>query len=328
MKKVVSIGGGTGSYTVLTGLKKKDLDLTAVVTVADSGGSTGRLRDEFGFLPVGDFRMAMVALADANGENDVLRELFLYRFEKGPGLRGHNFGNLLLTALTDIFGSEDRAFEYASRILRVKGKVLPITNEPITLIAEYEGGKIIMGETHIDEPYVKHDGTKRIVNLTVQPKTRMNKRTRQAISEADLIILGPGDLYTSTLANLVVSGVSSNVRDSKAKIAFVVSLINKYGQTYGFKVSDYVAEIKKYLSVYPDFVIINIDKLPNSTLARYKEEKGFPPEDDLKGSKKYKIIRESLLAKDIIKRKSGDTVKRSLIRHDSDKLADVLMELI
>jgi len=327
MKKVLSIGGGTGSYTVLTGLKKKDLDLTAVVTCADSGGSTGRLRDEFGFLPVGDFRMAMVALADANGDNDVLRELFLYRFEKGPGLRGHNFGNLLLTALTDIFGSEDKAFEYASRTLRVKGKVLPITNEAVTLIAEYEDGNIIIGETHIDEPHPKHDSTKRIVNLSIQPKARMNKRTKQAILEADMIVLGPGDLYTSTIANLVVPGVSANIRDSKAKVVFVVSLINKFGQTYGFKVSDYVDEIHKYLGFYPDYVVVNTDKMSRKALARYKEEKGFPPEDDLKETKKYKIIREGLLAKDIIKRKSGDEVKRSLIRHDSDKLADVLYRL-
>jgi len=328
MKKVVSIGGGTGSYTVLTGLKKKDLDLTAVVTCADSGGSTGRLRDEFGFLPVGDFRMALVALADTNGDNDVLRELFLYRFEKGLGLRGHNFGNLLLTALTDIFGSENRAFEYASRILRVRGKVLPITNEPITLIAEYENGKIIIGENHIDEPHIKHDGTKRIINLTVQPKTRMNKGTKKAILEADLIVLGPGDLFTSTIANLVVSGVSSNITKAKAKIVFVVSLINKYGQTYRFNVSDYVAAIKKYLGAYPDYVIINTDTLPEKTLERYKGEKGFPPNDDLKETKKYKIIRKSLLTGDVIKRKSGDTVKRSLIRHDSDKLAEVLMTLL
>jgi len=328
MKKVVSIGGGTGSYTVLTGLKKKDLDLTAVVTCADSGGSTGRLRDEFGHLPVGDFRMALVALADTNGDNDVLRELFLYRFEKGLGLRGHNFGNLLLTALTDIFNSENRAFEYASSILRVKGKVLPITNEPITLIAEYENGKIIIGENHIDEPHTKHDGTKRIVNLSVQPKTRMNKGTKKAILGADLIVLGPGDLFTSTIANLVVSGVSSNINKSKAKIVFVVSLINKYGQTYGFKVSDYVAAIKKYLGAYPDCVVINTDKLPKNTLKKYKEEKGFPPEDDLKDTKKFIIIRKSLLAGDIIKRNSGDVVKRSLIRHDSDKLAGVLAGLL
>lgn len=291
MKKVVSIGGGTGSYTILTGLKDRDLDLTSVVTCADSGGSTGRLRDEFGHLPVGDFRMALVALADTNGDNNILRELFLYRFEKGTGLTGHNFGNLLLTALTDIFKSEEKAFEYASKILRVSGKVLPITNEPVTLIAEYEGGKIIIGENHIDEPHKNHNGKKRIVNLTVQPKVRMAKRTKEAILDADLIVLGPGDLFTSTLANLVVSGVASSIRKSNAKVVFVVSLINKYGQTYGFKISDYVSEIYKYLGVYPDYIVVNTDLLPKNILKRYKGEKGFPPEDDLEKTKKYEVIR-------------------------------------
>ncbi|MFC1756191.1 uridine diphosphate-N-acetylglucosamine-binding protein YvcK [Patescibacteria group bacterium] len=328
MKKVVSIGGGTGSYTILTGLIDKNLDLTSVITCADSGGSTGRLRDEFGHLPVGDFRMALVALADTNGDNDVLRELFLYRFEKGSGLAGHNFGNLLLTALTDIFKSEEKAFEYASKILRVGGKVLPITNEPVTLIAEYEGGKIIIGEKHIEEPHKSHDMKKRIVNLTVQPKVRIAKKTKEAILNADLIVLGPGDLYTSTMANLAVSGVSSNIRKSNAKVVFVVSLMNKYGQTYDFKMSDYVAEIYKYLGAYPDYVLVNTAPMPKDILRRYKEEKGFPPEDDLKETKKYEVIRAKLLAGEAVKRKTGDIVKRSLIRHDSKKLASVLVKLL
>jgi len=328
MKKVVSIGGGTGSYTVLSGLKKKDLDLTAVVTCADNGGSTGRLRDEFGFLPVGDFRMALVALADANGDNDVLRELFLYRFDKGAGLLGHNFGNLLLTALTDIFNSEDKAFEYASKILRVKGRVLPITNEPVTLIAHYEDGEIIIGETHIDAPHLKHDGTKRIVDVSIQPKARINKKTCEAIMKADLIVLGPGDLFTSTIANLIVSGVAESLQKSSARVALVISLMNKFGQTYGFKVSDYVETIKKYLGKYPDYVIINTEKMPKSILRRYQEEKGHPPMDDIRPSRKYRVIRRHLLAGEIVGRKGEDIVKRSLIRHDSDKLANVLAGLL
>ena len=127
MKKVVTLGGGTGSFTVLTGLKEFPYELTSIISVTDSGGSTGKLRDEFGYLPVGDFRMALVALSESNGDN-ILRQLFLYRFDKGSGLAGHNFGNLFLTALTEILGSEKKAFEYASKILRVHGKVIPITN--------------------------------------------------------------------------------------------------------------------------------------------------------------------------------------------------------
>lgn len=329
MKNIVVIGGGTGTFTVLTGLKKfSNLNLTTIVSAADSGGSTGRLRDEFGHIPVGDFRMALVALADTNGESDVLRELFLYRFEKGQGLRGHNFGNLFLTALTDILDSEDKAFEYASKTLRIKGKVLPITKEPVTLIAEYEGGKIIMGETHIDEPPKTHDGTKKITKLSIQPKQRLSQAAARAIAHADLVVLGPGDLYTSTLANLVVPGVKSALKNSSAKIIYVLNLINKYGQTYGFKASDYIEELNKYLAFYPEIVLVNKSPLPQDILKKYAGEKGFPVEDNLKSNEKYQVKRRKLLAGKTIKRQLGDIVKRSLIRHDSRKLADVIIKLV
>src|SRR3989344_7509047 len=171
-KKVVVIGGGTGTYTVLSGLKKYPpdfFDLTAIVTVADSGGSTGWLRDEFGYLPVGDFRMALVALADDNETSAVLRNLFLYRFNKGTGLNGHNFGNLFLVAMTDIAGSEEGAIALASRVLRIRGKVLPVSREKLTLVAAYENGATTRGEAHIDEPDETHDGALRIKNLSVEP---------------------------------------------------------------------------------------------------------------------------------------------------------------
>lgn len=329
MKKIVVIGGGTGTFTVLTGLKRyKNVKLTAIVSAADSGGSTGRLRDEFGHLPVGDFRMALVALADTNGDSDILRELFLYRFEKGSGLRGHNFGNLFITALTDILKSEDKAFEYASKTLRIKGRVLSITKEPVTLIAEYEDGKIIMGETHIDEPPKRHDGTKKITKLSVQPKYNLSKAALDAIAEANLVVLGPGDLYTSTLANLVVPGVKEVLKKSTAKVIYVLNLINKYGQTYSFKASDYIEELYKYLEFYPEVVLVNKAPLPQDILKKYAKEKGFPVEDNLKSNTKYSVRKRNLLAGETIKRKSGDFVKRSLIRHDSKKLADVIIKLV
>lgn len=326
--KVVVIGGGTGSYTVLSGLKKYDLDITSIVNVTDSGGSTGRLRDEFGYLPVGDFRMAMAALADTNGDGDVLRELFMYRFDRGVGLRGHNFGNLLLTALSDIFNSESKAFAYASKILRIKGQVLPITTEDITLIAEYENGKIIMGETNIDEPNHKHDGKLKIEKLFIQPNARIDKRAKEAILNADVIVLGPGDLYTSTIANLVVGGVSSVIKKSKAKVVYFLNLINRYAQTYGFKASDHVAELKKYLKKYPEYVFINNSKLPSDILKKYEQEKGFPVENDLTENKNYKLVNLDLLAKKEIKKSSGDVLHRSLLRHDPDKLAKAIFKIL
>lgn len=327
-KKVVVIGGGTGSYTVLLGLKKYDFDLTSIINVTDSGGSTGRLRDEFGYLPVGDFRMALTALADANGDSEILRELFLYRFNKGVGLQGHNFGNLLLIALTDILGNSQTAIEYASKILRVKGRVLPITDENITLIARYQNSHVIIGESNIDDPSPKHDGKQRIVRLQVQPKAQINKTAKKAILEADLIVLGPGDLYTSLLANLVVDGVSAAIKKSRAKVAFFVNLTNKYGQTHDFKASDYILELKKYLKKYPDHIFINKTTLPKTILKRYEQERSFPVKDDLATHATYKVHRLDLLAPKEIKKHSGDVVKRSLIRHDSEKIAKALSKLL
>ena len=328
MKKVVVIGGGTGTYTVLSGLKKFDLDLTAIVTVSDSGGSTGKLRDEFGNLPVGDSRMALVALAETDEDNEVLRKLFLYRFDKGDGLRGHNFGNLFLVALTEIFGSQEKAMKYASNVLRVKGKVLPISNDAAELVAQFDGGDLIVGETRIDEPNGKHDGKKRIRKLWLQPKAKIAPEAKKAILEADLIVLGPGDLYTSVLANVVVEGVALALQKTKAKIVFNVNLIAKYGQTFGFAASDHVSEIARYAGRAPDFVLINHKPLPKRILKKYVSEKGYPVKDDLMGKTKFKLIRADLLGAEEIKKPSGDVLVRSLIRHDSDKLAREMMKLI
>ncbi len=219
MKRIVVIGGGTGTYTVLSAIKHiENIDITAIVSSADSGGSTGVLRDEFGKLPVGDFRQCLVALSEDGNGNNILRRLFEYRFSKGgPGLEGHNFGNLLITALTEILGSEEEAFRKASRILNIQGRVFPITFDDIQLIAQYENGSVAFGESMIDEPESSHDGTMRISRLWVQPKAKIFDKSKEAISEADYIIMGPGDLYTSLLANIVVDGVSDAIKKSHAK---------------------------------------------------------------------------------------------------------------
>lgn len=329
MIKVVTIGGGTGSHTVLSGLKKYPIDLTAIVTVADSGGSTGRLRDEFGYLPVGDFRMALTALASSEEEAQLLRELFLYRFDKGEkGLKGHNFGNLFIVAMADIMGSYDRAIEYTSKILNVKGRVLPITSEPIDLHAKYEDDSELYEEANIDEPPENHDGKLRIEKLWVEPDVPIAKKTSRAILEADYIVLGPGDLYTSIFPNLIVKGTKTAIEKSGAKVIYIENLMTKYGQTWGYTAKNHVEEVKNYLGRYPDYVLINSEELPERILEDYKLEHDFPVEDDLEENNNYKIIREDILVPEKIKKVSGDLIKRSLLRHDPDKLAWEIIKII
>lgn len=328
-KRVVVIGGGTGTHTVLRGLKQyhKQLDLAAVVSMADSGGSTGRLRDEFGFLPVGDVRMALTALAsDIDQYEELVRELFLYRFDRGDGLSGHNFGNLLLVALTDILGNEEAAIRAAGEVLRVRGKVVPVTTEEVDLVAAYDDGVAVIGEHHIDEPSAARS-TKKIVDLAVTPAVGVNPRAREAILEADLIVLGPGDLYTSVLANCVVEGVAEAIRHSRATVVYVCNLMTKLGQTTDMSVEDHAAEITRYIHQKPDYVLVNNGKIASDLLARYVEDEEFPVQ--FTGAEQDpSIIIDDFLAKEAITTHRGDVLKRSLVRHDSQRLARTLFSLL
>lgn len=328
-KNIVVVGGGTGTHTVLRGLKRyqKRVNLSAVVTMADSGGSTGRLRDEFGYLPVGDVRMALAALAsDIDEHEELLRELFLYRFDKGNGLSGHNFGNLLLVALTDILGSEERAIEAAARVLRVQGSVVPVTTETVHLVATYDDGVTCVGEHHIDEP-APDRFDKRITALSVTPACTISPRAEAVLLEADLIILGPGDLYTSVLANCVVGGVAEALRHSGAKIAYVSNLMTKAGQTTHMGVAEHVAEIVKYTKRTPDYIFVNTAPLPEDLLERYAADGEHPVLFNLE-SDRSRIIPGDMLADEVIQTPSGDTLKRSLIRHDARKLARKIMDIV
>lgn len=321
--KIVVIGGGTGSFVVLAGLRKYPTDLTAIVTVADSGGSTGRLRTEFGFLPVGDMRQCLAALAL---DDDYIRKILLYRFAKGRGLKGHNLGNLILTALTDLTSSEPKAVETAARIFRLQGKILPITTSNIQLVATYEDGKVVVGEHKIDEP--KHKEEKRIIKLSTKPKSAIYSQAKKAIEQADLIVLGPGDLYTSILPNLVISGVKKAFSLTKAKIIYVVNLMTRFSQTPGFTAKDHVREIEKYLGRKLDFVLLNKGEIPKEILKLYQKEKGFPVKDDLKTKTHFKLIKKNLLAPKVVIKPKGDVLKRSYLRHDSKKLAKTITSLL
>jgi uncharacterized cofD-like protein len=328
-KNIVVIGGGTGTHTILRGLKRyqKQANLSAIVTMADSGGSTGRLRDEFGYLPVGDVRMALAALAsDIDEHEELLRELFLYRFDKGNGLSGHNFGNLLLVALTDILGSEEAAIRAAARVLRVQGSVVPVTNEKVHLVATYADGVTVVGEHAIDEPpNTRH--RERITELSVTPSATISARAEEVLLGADLIVLGPGDLYTSVLANCVIDGVADAIRHSAAPVAYVSNLMTKAGQTSGMGVAEHVAEITRYSNRAPDFVLVNTAPLPEELLAKYAEDGEFPVRFNYEEGAS-KIIPADMLAGEVVQTASGDTLKRSLIRHDPRKLARKIMDIL
>ena len=323
MKKIVTIGGGTGSFVVLSGLKKYPLDLTAVVSVADDGGSSGRLRDEFGFLPVGDLRQCLAALA---ADSSDIRKILLYRFSKGQGLAGHNLGNLILTSLTDLYDSAPKAIEAAAKIFRLKGKIFPITSKEISLLAFYENGQKVVGEHQIDVPPFK--GGQRIIKLTVQPPANIYPLAKKAIAKADLIILNPGDLYTSLLPNFVINGFKTVIKKSQAKIVYVLNLMTRFSQTHNFTAQDYVNEVENYLGRLVDVVLVNKAPIPAQIIKLYQKEKGYPIPDDLGNKNHFQVIRKKLLAPKIVVKPRGDVLQRSYLRHDPQKLAKAIVSFL
>lgn len=321
MKKIVVIGGGTGSYVLLSGLKEYPVELTAIVPVTDDGGSTGRLRDEFGFLPVGDIRQCLAALASKSG---LLHELLLYRFAKGRGLEGHNLGNLILTALEDMVGSEPEAVVAAAKIFRLKGRVIPIANKLVKLAADYSTGRRIISE-HKIESHRLITGEK-IIRLTTLPKTKINPVAQEAILTADLIILAPGDLYNSIIANLVIEGAKTSLMRSRAKLIYVVNLMTLNSQTQGFKASDHVRAIEKYSGRPVNFIIVNNQPIPLNILKIYECQHEHPVIDDL--SNDLRVTRDRLIATVTFQKQPGDQLKRSHLRHDFKKLSRAIIKLI
>lgn len=330
-KKIVVIGGGTGSFVVLSGLKNyKDLELTAIVSASDDGGSNKKFRDEFGLLPPSDFRQCLVALSSDNPKHDTMRKLMMYRFNKGVGLEGQTFGNILIAALTDIEGSQLTAFERIGEILNIKGRIIPITTEDIRLMAEYEDGSIAFGEHLIDEPENFHDGQLRIKRLFSNRKSDIYSKAFDAIKEADAVILGPGDLYTSTLANFVVDGAKEALQQSSAKKIYIVNLMTKYGQTSGFTASDHVQEIEKYTGSLPDVVLVNNAEMNKEAIERYKKQNNvIPVMDDIAETyPDMHVIRTDIVNDQIIQKQKSDSLLRSLIRHDAKKVAKTIYDYL
>ena len=320
-KNIVVIGGGTGTFVVLIGLKKYDVNLSAIVTMADSGGSSGKLRDEYGVLPPGDIRQALVALSDSDL---LMRDLFLYRYSNGT-FNGQNFGNIFISTLEKMTGSIKDAIDAAAKILAIKGKVIPVTTDHVHLHAELEDGKIVEGETHIDE--ADYDCTQKIKEVYLVPKPEANPDALEAIRKADLIVLGPGDIYTSVVPTLLVGGISEAIRKSRAKKIFVLNLMTKYAQTCNLSAAQHLEIIEKYLGEKVlDYIIANNGTIPQNILTLYAQDNDYPVMDDLKRGR-YKIIRANIIKDTLLKKREGDVLRRSLIRHDPDKLAKILMRL-
>jgi len=313
-KKIVVIGGGTGIFAILNGLKNYFDDISAVVTMADDGGSTGILREEFGILPPGDARRAIIALS--HSDNKILSELFNYRFKEGKGLAGHSFGNLMITALERLTGNFDKAIKEASKIFGLKGKVIPVTLQNTRLYAELENGKVVSRETNIDVP--KHDGHLKIKKVWLKPAVKINPEAAKEIKVADLIIIGPGDLYTSLVPNLLVKGLKSSLKHSKAKVIYFVNLMTKYGETDGFRTSDFLKVLENYLGEgVLDYIVVNNKKPAPARLRPYALEKAYWVENDFKKINRKPILIEADLLR-----------PRGFVRHDPEKAAAVVRKLL
>lgn len=323
----VVIGGGTGTFSVLTGLKKYTDNITAIVNMADSGGSAKKERDEWGLLPSSDIRKSLVALSDTSNQDSLLlRELFRYRYSEGKGIRGMTFGNLFLVALTKLLGSQTEAIQKAGELLHIKGQVLPVTKTKSNLEAVYEDDTHVIGEHFIDDP--KHNGKLAIKKLTLTPAALITPQARESIERADELIIGPGGFYTTILATLVVKGVVAAIRKSRAKKIFVMNLMTEYGQTYGFTSNRFLAELNTYLPVsLLNYVLVNSTPIPETIAERYKRFQAAPVVNDFTATTPFQIIAEDLLTKRVEEKEKGDMLKRSLIRHSPEKIARVCMRI-
>lgn len=318
MKKVVVIGGGTGNFAVLNGLKNYGVDISAIVSMADDGGSTGILRDELGVLPPGDVRQCLVALSTSSR---LMRSLMNYRFEQG-GLGGHSFGNLLLSALEKVTGSFEKAVEEVGRILFIKGKVIPVTTHQVRLKMILNSRQVLEGEKEI---YLSQEIDQGYKSIYLEPYPKANPHAINEIRNADLIVVGPGGLHTSLIPNLLVEGIAEALRQSQAKKIFITNLMNRKGQTTGFKVSHYLQELHRYLGedIF-DFILVN-NQTPSQELIEVYAEEGDLVTNDLHDDSR--VISAPFLG-EIREGPKKDLIHRSLIRHNSKKLAQELMKIV
>jgi uncharacterized cofD-like protein len=309
--RIVAIGGGTGLPVLLRGLKRHTENLTAIVTVADDGGSSGRLRGEFDILPPGDIRNCLVAMAETE---TLMDQLFRYRFDQGEGLTGHSLGNLLLTALVDIAGDFQTAIREAGKVLKVRGLVLPSTLKQVVLHAELEGGATISGESKIS---LAHEQIKRVF-LTPEECAPVPEALA-AIATADIILLGPGSLYTSVLPVLLVKEILVALKRSPALKCYLCNIMTQPGETTGFKASDHLQAIFEHTGRgWIDYVLVNTRRINQEKQERYARQGAFPVlvDDQNLHRMSVRLIRADVL-------EDGE-----LVRHDPQKLSRAIMNVL
>ncbi|MEH7335203.1 YvcK family protein [Neobacillus drentensis] len=310
--RIVVIGGGTGLPVLLRGLKQYPVDITAIVTVADDGGSSGRLREDLHIPPPGDIRNVLASLSDVE---PLVEEMFQHRFKTSNELSGHSLGNLILAAMTSITGNFVHAIQEMSKILNVRGKVLPAANQSVILHAEMEDGTIVSGESKI--PY----SGKKIKKVFMTPtKIRPLPETIQAIRQADLIIIGPGSLYTSILPNLLVPRLGDEVCRSHAKKVYICNLMTQAGETHGYSASDHVKALYDHMScAFIDTMLVNNEEVPPDVQLRYKEELALPVAYDL--PELFQLGIEVVHAEIAY-------LENGALRHDPKKVAKILYNLL
>lgn len=309
--KIVVVGGGTGLSVLLQGIKEYTSNITAVVTVADDGGSSGKLRDQFDVLPPGDIRNCLVALADAG---PLMQKLFQFRFKKGSEFQGHNFGNLFITAMSKLTGDFDKAIKESSKVLAIRGQVVPSTLEHVRLVAEHQNGHKTFGESKIPQSMSP------VKKLYLTPKEcAPSPEALKAFSEADAIILGPGSLYTSIIPNLLVGGIPEAIAKSGALKIYICNAMTQTGETDDYTASDHIKAIIEHTKAkIIDYCIVNTAGVPKDLLTRYQQENAYPVRVD---SEKIKELGITVIEAEVVS-------VEDYVRHDSEKLARVVIDLI
>jgi len=308
---VTVIGGGTGLSVLLRGIKSVTSNITAIVTVADDGGSSGRLREDLGMIPPGDLRNCLVALADTE---PLMEKLFQHRFGGTGGLAGHNFGNLFIAAMTEVLGDVEQALKESSKVLAVRGRVLPASTQTVRLWAKMTDGSIVEGESQI--PLVN----KRIARVYLQPEETMPvESSLEAIRDADAIILGPGSLYTSILPNLLVRGVADTLRRSQAVKIYICNVMTQPGETDGYSASEHVQAILDHVGPgVIDYVVINNQNVAEELQQKYADQGAYPVKND---AEKVEAMGIKVTQADVIN-------ETNLVRHDPLKLSRTIVSMI